>query len=149
HPNILQFIGVCSTADPPFMVCAYKKNGNALDYLRKKPTVSRHKLLYEASQGLVYLHDKKIIHGDIKATNILIDADGTACLADFGLSRVKLQTTVALNLDPTPQKGTVRWMAPEQLGGSSASRKTDIYSFAMTIYEVCYPTGMVVVALYR
>lgn len=45
HPHILQFIGVCPTADPPFMVCAFKPSGNVLDYLRKKPTASRHKIV--------------------------------------------------------------------------------------------------------
>ncbi|KIP07762.1 hypothetical protein PHLGIDRAFT_60252, partial [Phlebiopsis gigantea 11061_1 CR5-6] len=91
--------------------------------------------LHEASSGLQYLHDQSIVHGDLKATNILIDENGAACLSDFGLSRIKLQTTTIINPSSQPQKGTARWMAPEQLQGSSASRSSDIYSFAMTIYE--------------
>lgn len=70
--------------------------------------------------------------------NILIDERGVACLSDFGLSRIKLQTTTTVgpNSENQKQQGTARWMAPEHLAGGTASKKSDIYSFAMTIYEV-------------
>lgn len=113
--------------------------------------------LYEASLGLEYLHDLLVVHGDLKAvstivlcsvvpvshgmlqTNILIDENGVACLADFGLSRIKSHATVTavFTTGARPRQGTMRWMAPEQLRGSEPSRSSDIYSFAMTIYEVC------------
>lgn len=68
--------------------------------------------------------------------NILVDEYGTACLADFGLAHVKYGTTRLLQPTNQPQMGTTRWMAPERLDGRVASRSSDIYSFAMTIYEV-------------
>lgn len=68
--------------------------------------------------------------------NILVDENGVACLADFGLSHIKLQTTTMVSLEPQPFLGAIRWMAPELLGGGNRSLASDIYSFAMTIYEV-------------
>ncbi|PSS36757.1 hypothetical protein PHLCEN_2v1388 [Hermanssonia centrifuga] len=136
HPNILQFFGACSIADPPFMVCALKSNGDAVDYLRRNPSVNRSRLLYEASLGLVYLHQHSVIHGDLKATNILVDSRGEACLSDFGLSRIKVHSTTIRKSKPSEMQGTTRWMSPEQMSVGVTTKKTDVYSFAMTIYEV-------------
>ncbi|KDQ12658.1 hypothetical protein BOTBODRAFT_414223 [Botryobasidium botryosum FD-172 SS1] len=93
HPNILEFFGSCSIADPPFAVCALKSNRDVLNYLRRNPNEDRLKLLHQASLGLVYLHKNAVIHGDLKATNILVDERGVACLCDFGLSRIRTHTT--------------------------------------------------------
>ncbi|GJE85576.1 kinase-like domain-containing protein [Phanerochaete sordida] len=138
HPNILRFYGCCSFADPPFMVCEYQENGNINEYLRSKPDADRRKLLHDACSGLVHLHDHNIIHSDLKGSNILVNRAGTACLADFGLSRTRTESATIALREKKPQKvqGTVRWMSPERLKGASADKRSDIYSFAMTMYEV-------------
>jgi len=146
HPNILHFYGACSIAETPFFVCALMKNGNALQYLMKHPDTNRRKLLLDAALGLEYLHGKNIIHKDLKAGNILIGEDGRACLSDFGLAEVKTRSTAARQQSTTPDQGktvvegTMGWMSPEQMEGGGVSRQTDIYAFAMTIYEVCDAT---------
>ena len=86
HPNILQFFGACPMAEQPFMVCAFMVNGDANEYLRQNPGVDRRQLvstqprgtgictdryrsylqLRETARGLAYLHNKNVIHGDIK-----------------------------------------------------------------------------------
>ena len=71
--------------------------------------------------------------------NILVGSTGRACLADFGLSRVKLYTTSAGIDKPMlerPPAGTLRWMSPEQITRGELGTSTDVYSFAMTMYEV-------------
>ncbi|GJE97456.1 kinase-like protein [Phanerochaete sordida] len=137
HPHILQFFGACSIADPPFMVCAYKQNGDAVDYLLRFPRTNRVQLLYEAASGLTFLHANGVIHGDIKASNILMDEQGKACLSDFGLSRIKTNTTtIRQGAGIAPSHGTARWMSPEHITLGVANKKTDVYSFGMTMYEV-------------
>ncbi|TFK52892.1 kinase-like protein [Heliocybe sulcata] len=132
HPNILQFLGACYTGERRFAVCVYKENGDVLNYLQANPEVNRIQLLYEASQGLSYLHGRRVIHGDLKANNILVDAYGIACLSDFGLAKVKAQTKT---LAPSQSLGTARWASPEQMSRGALNEKTDIYSFGMTMYE--------------
>ena len=76
-----------------------------------------------------------------------MDGTGTACIADFGLSIIKLHKTRAYPIvyDDVPRAhGTLRWMAPEQLKGIvTVPRAADIYSFAVTIYEVCQTYSMI------
>ena len=75
-------------------------------------------------------------------TNILVDQHGCACLADFGLSELKVTTTLSAFHGPQTASviGTARWMSPEVMMGGTATRASDIYSFAMTMYEVRFHT---------
>jgi serine/threonine protein kinase len=110
------------------------------------PPTSHRRQLHEASLGLVYLHARGVIHGDIKASNILVDEHGVASLADFGLSQIKTSTTTlrtgggpagaASTAGTAPTFGTARWAAPEQMALGVLSRATDAYSFGMAGYEV-------------
>ncbi|KDQ50026.1 hypothetical protein JAAARDRAFT_63418 [Jaapia argillacea MUCL 33604] len=136
HPNILEFYGY-NSSDPLFLVSALKQ-GDAHAFLRSNPDASRPKLLYETSLGLQHLHRHSIIHGDVKALNILVDRRGTACLSDFGLSRVReLSTGSSGSNNKGGPKGSFRWMAPECMVGTIlGTPMSDIYSFGMTIYEI-------------
>jgi serine/threonine protein kinase len=67
-------------------------------------------------------------------SNILIDDHNTACLADFGLSKIRMHTTTIQDIRPL--QGSLRWMSPEHMEHSIVNKMTDIYSFGMTIYEV-------------
>ncbi|KAF1323173.1 Serine/threonine protein kinase, partial [Globisporangium splendens] len=88
HPHILAFLGACHIGRSFFV--SWEK-------------------LYEVALGLKYLHDRHIIHGDLKGNNSLVGADGKAKLADFGLSLV-----IANSLTLKPAKvGALRWRSPE------------------------------------
>ncbi|KAJ7279188.1 kinase-like domain-containing protein, partial [Mycena rebaudengoi] len=90
------------------------------------------------ARGLHYLHSKNIVHGDLKAANILIDNAGTAVLCDFGLARIKADmTSRTVQQDiQTVGPGSRNWMSPELLRGATPRKTSDIYAFGMTIYEV-------------
>ncbi|KAF9448430.1 kinase-like protein [Macrolepiota fuliginosa MF-IS2] len=148
HPNLLPFYGVCRLPgdryDRVCLVAPWKENGNIFDYLEANPEVPRLPLVFDILAGLEYLHQQKIVHGDLKSANILVSSDGSACLADFGLSSmVDAQILRWTSLDTMTQTGgTVRWEAPElmdeQDDGSSPKPtfSSDIYSLACVMYEV-------------
>jgi serine/threonine protein kinase len=91
------------------------------------------KFAQDIASGMVYLHQlqPKVIHFDLKSMNVLIDNEGTAKLSDFGLSKVKLETITLTNAVGTPQ-----WCSPELLKKEMVNEKTDVYSFAMVMYEM-------------
>jgi serine/threonine protein kinase len=88
--------------------------------------------LYGTASAIAYLHDRELIHGDIKAANVLVSDHGEALLTDFGLAKLSSGTTsTALS-----GAGTTRWQSPELYEGSPKSRESDIYAYAMLIVEV-------------
>ncbi|KAF7975515.1 hypothetical protein HWV62_9325 [Athelia sp. TMB] len=98
-------------------------------------------IILEVMQGLCYLHANKIVHGDLRGPNILIDDDSHVRLADFGLSNF---TSASLATDTSNHHGSKRWMAPELLnpdilgsgGRFQRTTRTDIYSLACVFLEL-------------
>jgi serine/threonine protein kinase len=88
-------------------------------------------VIWDAAKGLDYLHERGIVHGDLKGNSILV-CDGIAKLADFGLSAFAMSARE----DSSGALGAFRWKAPECLAGSGPTFASDIYSFAMCIVEV-------------
>jgi len=84
-------------------------------------------------KALEYAHAQGIVHRDMKPSNILVRAsDGAATVMDFGIAKM----TTSSRLTATGQTmGTVRYMSPEQVRGQPVDRRTDIYSFAISLYE--------------
>lgn len=120
----------------PFTVHRFASNGNLRSFLSRSEDNKRKmwRLLYQAVLGLKYIHSKGVTHGNLKLSNILVDADGNAQLADFGLHT--LRTCATLSSDAPQESGTdkVYWLAPKYL----ARRPTfasDMYSFAMCMFE--------------
>ncbi|KAF8313252.1 kinase-like protein [Clavulina sp. PMI_390] len=145
HPNVLPILGISSdNVHPLSIITPLAPNGNAFRYLLTLNPSDRGymmlKIVTNVASAIDYLHQLRppIVHGDIHARNILIDADGNGLLSDFGLSRIKHeQTRTATNI---VEGGKYRYMAPELL--SSLDRKfrttpaSDCYAFAMTILEL-------------
>ncbi|KAK0440008.1 kinase-like domain-containing protein [Desarmillaria tabescens] len=89
--------------------------------------------LINIAHGLLYLHSRRIVHGDLKDVNVLIDDAQTAVLCDFGLSQIQENMMTRTSL---PKIGSPNWMSPERLSGEPLRPPADIYSFSMTIYEL-------------
>ncbi|KXN91098.1 hypothetical protein AN958_02873 [Leucoagaricus sp. SymC.cos] len=142
HPNLLPFYGIYLLEESIGCVCLvspWMENGNITEYLRNKPEIPRRPLVQETLEGLVFLHKNKVVHGDIKGGNILIQENGSACLADFGLSCVVDEEILQWTSSQTTARiGTLRWQAPELVDESTQTPtfKSDIYSMASTMYEV-------------
>ena len=81
-------------------------------------------------KGLDYIHKKNLIHRDIKGANILLNEDGIAKIADFGISCMEKE------LDPDDDSGTPAYMAPETLHGKKQNFSVDFYSLGVIAYEL-------------
>ncbi|KAJ7501742.1 kinase-like domain-containing protein [Mycena galericulata] len=85
HPYILSFIGIDRDNFPPSlcMVSPWMEHSTVLNYLKEHGYAHVNRLLFKIAQGLEYLHSHNIVHSDLRGSNILINDDWSACLADF------------------------------------------------------------------
>ncbi|KAJ3151438.1 hypothetical protein HDU86_006138 [Geranomyces michiganensis] len=136
HPNVMLLFGACPSAVQPFMIMPFMENGTLLSYAEKNPQQIL-KLLNESAQGLHYLHTSNIVHGDLKAINILVDGAGIPKLADFGFSVLKAgNASIGTMRAGENMGGTIRWSAPECLEGAHPNFQSDVYAFGMVMWEV-------------
>ncbi|ESK86494.1 hypothetical protein Moror_9860 [Moniliophthora roreri MCA 2997] len=95
------------------------------------------RFMHEIAKGMEYLHGNGVLHGDLKAANVLVDDRIHCVISDFGQSEMKSE---AYRISGTPvPHGTLRWQAPELMDGRSQSQLTvemDVYAFAITCIEV-------------
>ncbi|KAG1754677.1 kinase-like protein, partial [Suillus occidentalis] len=149
HANILPVYGYTHGFGPFLaIVSPWAENGNLSDYLEHEGAaltlVRRFEILKDIIAGLQYLHANNVIHGDFNGSNVLIHGDGTACVADFGLSLMYSEVISPSQASWTSTlKGNMRWMAPELLvlereDGSPTrpSEQSDIFSFGGIILQV-------------
>ncbi|KAJ7191543.1 kinase-like domain-containing protein [Mycena pura] len=146
HPNLLPFFGLYHLENRLCLVSPWMENGNVMEFLRKEPpNIDRLSLILDVALGLEYLHEQRIVHGDLKGINILVTPSQRACIADFGLSSIVNAMTLRLTTSTAPtNRGTARYQAPElfQLGDEETSKtfESDVYAFACVCYEIL--TGM-------
>ncbi|KAJ7442266.1 kinase-like domain-containing protein [Mycena latifolia] len=142
NPFVLPFTGIDAESFPSFlcMVSPFMRHGTILKHLAENGNANVERRLFEIAQGLAYLHSQNIIHGDLRGSNILVDDEWHACLADFGLA-VFSDATAATHT--SHHGGSVRWMGPElhypQSCGLETFQRTfasDVYSFAFVCIEL-------------
>ncbi|MCL7024564.1 hypothetical protein MKW94_027394 [Papaver nudicaule] len=144
HQNLVSLEGFCYESKGQILVYEYLSGGSLADNLygqnRKKVTLSwvrRLKIAVDAAKGLDYLHngsDPRIIHRDIKCSNILLDSEMNAKVCDFGLSK---QVSVADGSHVTTVvKGTVGYIDPEYYSTQQLNEKSDVYSFGVVLLEL-------------
>lgn len=141
HPNVLELFGASSTTgEPPwFLVSPYMKHGSLVQYLKNlgpHSPVNLLKMIYEVAMGMAYLHRKDVLHGDLKAANVLVDDEVSCVISDFGQSEMK--TEVWRVSGKAPPHGTLRWQAPELMAGGNDKflAPMDVYAFAMCCVEI-------------
>ncbi|OQR81070.1 kinase, partial [Thraustotheca clavata] len=136
HPSIVQFLGVYFPYKHELMfLVEYMADGDLRDRLMHTTPQSntwseKLSIATQVAAGLVYIHDKNLIHRDLKSRNILLH-DGVAKISDFGAAR---QATTTHTM--TRGIGTYRWMAPEVLSENQYSVAADIFSFGILLTEL-------------
>ncbi|CAL9074183.1 unnamed protein product [Musa textilis] len=143
HPNVVAFYGVVPDGAGGTLatVTEFMVNGSLRHVLLRKDSALDHRkkliITMDAAFGMEYLHSKNIVHFDLKCDNLLVnlrDLQRPICkVGDFGLSRIKRNTLVSGGV-----RGTLPWMAPELLNGSSSrvSEKVDVFSFGIVMWEI-------------
>ncbi|EJD49184.1 kinase-like protein, partial [Auricularia subglabra TFB-10046 SS5] len=146
HPRVLPFLGAVDVAPQQALVSIYMRNGNLVQYLQLHRDCDKQKMIVQVAEAIDYLHTvKRLVHGDIKCSNVLVSDSGDALLGDFGLSTLVEKS----ELDPTTlssirDMNTTRFAAPELLLGAnnpnikprSKTRESDVYAFGMLVLEV-------------
>ncbi|XP_048425722.1 G-type lectin S-receptor-like serine/threonine-protein kinase CES101, partial [Pyrus x bretschneideri] len=142
HRNLVQLFGFCIHGEEMMLIYEYLQN-KSLDHFLFDPTrgrlldwKKRLSILEGIAQGLLYLHKysrKKVIHRDLKASNILLDENMNPKISDFGLARIFTQNELEANTSKIV--GTRGYMPPESMEGI-ISVKSDVYSFGVLILEI-------------
>ncbi|KAI0202186.1 mitogen-activated protein kinase [Astrocystis sublimbata] len=143
HPNIVQYLGCGSSNEYLNIFLEYVPGGSVQTMLNSYgalPEPLVRSFVRQILEGLSYLHNRDIIHRDIKGANILVDNKGTIKISDFGISK-KLEATNILNgannnKNRPSLQGSVFWMAPEVVKQTSYTRKADIWSLGCLVVEM-------------
>ncbi|KAG9093265.1 hypothetical protein FRC07_011498, partial [Ceratobasidium sp. 392] len=159
HDNVQELLGVIMFQGCLGMVSPWMDNGTLEEYIRVKPDVDRYDLCIQMARGVSYLHDIGMVHGDLKARNVLVGQDGIPRLSDFDHS-ILSNCTLAFTETTNTGGGTLRWMAPELMHLSSdedensttssavtRTTQTDVYALGMLMLEII--TGKVPYAEYK
>ncbi|KAF8603656.1 kinase-like protein [Ceratobasidium sp. AG-I] len=135
HPNVLELLGLAVFRDRLAMVSPWMSCGSLLSYIREHPTADRCNLCVQIAEGLAYMHQKGIAHGDVKGDNVVVSDTGIAKLTDFGCATIKREFPVHFTMTESLNY-SVRWAAPELfMEEGSSSFETDVYALGMTILE--------------
>nr|QJR84049.1 CARD1-like protein 4 [Phtheirospermum japonicum] len=142
HKNLLGLIGFCFEQEEQMLVYEFMANGTLRESLSGKSGVyldwkRRLRIALGSARGLAYLHElanPPIIHRDVKSSNILLDDNLTAKVADFGLS--KLVSDSSKGHVSTQVKGTLGYLDPEYYMTQQLTEKSDVYSFGVVMLEL-------------
>ncbi|KAG1361377.1 G-type lectin S-receptor-like serine/threonine-protein kinase SD2-2 [Cocos nucifera] len=141
HVNLVRLRGFCSDDPHRILIYDYMPLGSLSAYLcrDRRPPLSwaaRFRIAVGTARGIAYLHEEcrdRIIHCDIKPENILLDADFTPKVSDFGLAKLVGRDRSRVM---TAMRGTRGYVAPEWISGMAITAKADVYSYGMTLLEI-------------
>lgn len=141
HPNLVTLIGFHVSETEMFLVYNYLPGGNLENFIQDRSNRSvdwrmLHKIALDIARALAYLHDQcvpRVLHRDVKPSNILLDNDYNAYLSDFGLARLLGTSETHAT---TGVAGTFGYVAPEYAMTCRVSDKADVYSYGVVLLEL-------------
>src|SRR5215467_5652746 len=136
HPGIVTIYDVEQQGDLAYIAMEYV-DGPTLDHLlaegQAAPPEQMFSVLEQTAAALDYAHQKGIVHRDIKPANIMIAADGTAKITDFGIAKITASESFTMT---GAIVGTPHYMSPEQVQGQAVDGRSDQFSLAVITYEM-------------
>ncbi|KAL8228066.1 hypothetical protein R6Q57_015650 [Mikania cordata] len=143
HPNVVRLHGCCAEHNQLLLVYEYMENNSLAHalFVQDKPKMeidwpTRQRICVGIARGLAFLHEDtaiKMVHRDIKATNILLDTDLTPKISDFGLAKLNEKENTHIS---TKIAGTIGYIAPEYALWGYLTYKADVYSFGVLALEI-------------
>ena len=137
HSNLLKPQHVDTWQNMPYLIMAYCPAGSCVKRVGKMAEEELWKLIHDVAAGLAYLHEKDVIHQDIKPDNILVDTEGNYLITDFGISTRARSTLRKSVIGGNTSGGTTAYMGPERFSRQPAPTKaSDIWSFGAMAFEL-------------
>ncbi|EEH54292.1 uncharacterized protein MICPUCDRAFT_20161, partial [Micromonas pusilla CCMP1545] len=156
HPNIVLFLGAVIESPRVSIVCELMPRGSLHSLLHGKARGGvelshngrlRLQMAQDCARGMSYLHSRApaVVHHDLKPANLLVDAHWTLKVSDFGMSRLKYNSRLKSarrsgdasgDASDKAPGGTPEWMAPEGLRNEHSDERSDVYSFAVILWEL-------------
>ncbi|KAH9779334.1 putative leucine-rich repeat receptor-like serine/threonine-protein kinase [Citrus sinensis] len=143
HPNLVKLYGCCMEGNQLSLIYEYLENNSLAramfgpeEHRLKLDWPTRRRICLGIARGLAYLHGEsriKIVHRDIKATNVLLDKDLNPKISDFGLAKLDEEDDTHIS---TRVAGTIGYMAPEYATRGHLTEKADVYSFGIVALEI-------------
>src|SRR5437867_10120704 len=137
HKNVLRIHDLGEAGEIRFISMTYVEGTNLKGLLEREGPLSLEKglpLARQIGEALQAAHDAGIVHRDLKPQNVLVDEEGNAYIADFGISRSLAEGGTMTETGAV--LGTVDYMSPEQARGETPDHRGDIYSFGVMLYEM-------------
>lgn len=126
--HVVQLYAASTIAPNLCMVMEFAGEGSLWQCLHSAREPLAHPLqvafLFDIARGMSFLHKKGILHRDLKSANVLVFANRRLKLCDFGLSKIKAESS---SRSAKGSVGTSQWMSPEEMDGSAATELTDVY----------------------
>ncbi|CAD6205558.1 unnamed protein product [Miscanthus lutarioriparius] len=150
HPHIVRLLAFCDQQEEGVLVLEFAANGNLHERLHgggkaagTMPWARRVSVALQVARALEYLHDRcepQVMHGDVKASNVLLDASMSAKLCDFGSARMGFSAAVRPRSSAHTMLGSPGYVDPHYIRSGVVTKKSDVYSFGVMLLELL--TGM-------
>ncbi|KIL44840.1 Stk1 family PASTA domain-containing Ser/Thr kinase [Jeotgalibacillus soli] len=136
HPNIVSMYDVGDEGELYYLVMEYVDGMTLKEYIQRNSPVSLEhaiQIMSQLTDAISHAHHNGIIHRDIKPQNILVDHEGHIKITDFGIAMALSATSIT---QTNSVMGTVHYLSPEQARGGIATKKSDIYSLGIVMFEL-------------
>lgn len=139
HPNLVTIHDVGEADGQPFIVMEMIEGETLREKMRRAPDEGEYlPWVIQIADGLAAAHEAGVVHRDLKPDNVIIDADGTARIIDFGVARLDERMAAASDrvaTDPEGPMGTLGYLSPESASGQGADHRADQFSLGAILYE--------------